>query len=284
MALEMAVRKSKIQKTGTIFSKTVQLLGYADDIDIVARSEQALKEAFTSFEIAAREFGLRVNEQKTKYMRAGSSGDHAAFLDIGPYKFQRVETFVYLGSEVNSCNNVSQDINRRINAANRCFHGLLKHFKSKNLSSRTKINLYKTLIRPVLTYGSETWATTKTDEAKLLIFERLVLRRVFGGVKEGEIWRRRKNRELYDVFDNDDIVRVIKLGRLRWAGHVARMNDREIPKKILTEELHRARRVGRPRTRWRDGVDLDARNLLNARNWIAAAQDRAVWQRLLEEA
>jgi len=51
-----------IDKRGTIFYKSVQLLTYADDIDIIARSRTALKEAFLSLETAAGEMGFRINE------------------------------------------------------------------------------------------------------------------------------------------------------------------------------------------------------------------------------
>jgi len=64
LALEMAVRKAGIQTNGTIFYKSVQLLAYADDIDIIARYRRALKEAFLSLERAAREMGLQINKKK----------------------------------------------------------------------------------------------------------------------------------------------------------------------------------------------------------------------------
>jgi sorting nexin-29 len=64
LALEMVVRKAGIQTNGTIFYKSVQILAYADDIDIIARSRKALKEAFLSLERATREMGLRINEEK----------------------------------------------------------------------------------------------------------------------------------------------------------------------------------------------------------------------------
>ena len=62
------VRNSGIQTNGTIFYKSVQLLAYADDIDIIARSQAELKEAFISLERATGEMGLKINEEKTKYL------------------------------------------------------------------------------------------------------------------------------------------------------------------------------------------------------------------------
>jgi hypothetical protein len=68
LALERVVRNAGIQTNRTIFYKSVQLLVYADDIDIIARSQAALKEAFISLERAAGEMGLKINEEKTKYL------------------------------------------------------------------------------------------------------------------------------------------------------------------------------------------------------------------------
>jgi len=68
LALEKVVKNAGIQRSGTIFYKYVQLLAYADDTDIMARSRMTLKEAFLSLERAAGEMGLRINEKMTKYL------------------------------------------------------------------------------------------------------------------------------------------------------------------------------------------------------------------------
>jgi hypothetical protein len=59
-----------------------------------------------------------------------------------------------------------------------------------------KMQIYKTLIRPVVTYGSETWTLTKSDENLLRIFERKILRKIYGLIQEGDTWRIRNNEEL----------------------------------------------------------------------------------------
>ena len=156
--------------------------------------------------------------------------------------------------------------------------------KSKSLSRRTKIHLYKTLIRPVVTYGSECWTLSKNQELALLRFERRILRRIFGPVCIHQEWKLRTNAELQMLYQEADLVRFIKVGRLRWAGHVARMTDDQIPKKLLNEQIHGTRPVGRPKLRWADGVAADARSILGIRNWKAAALNRDDWWRLLREA
>ena len=64
----------------------------------------------------------------------------------------------------------SEEIQKRTLAANRCFHGLKKHMRSHLTSKSTKILVYKVLIRPVLTYASETWTLSKTNERRAKSF------------------------------------------------------------------------------------------------------------------
>jgi hypothetical protein len=68
--LEVIVRRANLQTTGTIYNKETQLLTYADDIDIVGRSQSAVRNAYLALEGKAAKVGLKINEQKTKYMIA----------------------------------------------------------------------------------------------------------------------------------------------------------------------------------------------------------------------
>ena len=69
----------------------------------------------------------------------------------------------------------------------------------------------------------------KSDEQLLLTFERKVLRTIFGAMREGERWRRRYNFELKRDFGEPDLVAVVKVQRLRWAGQLARIDRNRAP-------------------------------------------------------
>ena len=73
-------------------------------------------------------------------------------------------------------------------------------------SKNTKILMYKVLIRPVLTYASETWTLSKINGRRLGLFERRVLRCIFGAKQENGIWRKRYSYGLYEMFNDSDIV------------------------------------------------------------------------------
>jgi hypothetical protein len=88
----------------------------------------------------------------------------------------------------------------RIAVANRCYFGLQKHLKSDFISRTTKILLHKTLVRPILLYGAECWTLSRTNEKMVDVFERKILRRIYGPIKDRDQWRCRFNKELYDLF------------------------------------------------------------------------------------
>ena len=107
------------------------------------------------------------------------------------------------------------------------------------------------VILPVVLYGCETWSLTLREERKLRVFENMVLRRIFGPRREevnGE-WRRLHNEELNDLYSSPNTVRVIKSRRMRWAGHVARMGEKNGVYRVLVGKPEGRRPLGRPRRR-----------------------------------
>jgi len=92
-----------------------------------------------------------------------------------------------------------------------------------------------TLISPIAGYGAETWAMTKKEEQALLIFERKILRRIYGTKYEDGEWKSRTNRELEELSEGENMVERIKRQRISWLGHLERMEEDRMPKKIFTQ-------------------------------------------------
>jgi hypothetical protein len=167
---------------------------------------------------------------------------------------------------------------------NRANYASAKLLKSKLLNRSTKMRIYLTLIRPVVTYASETWTLTEKDDMRLRIFERQILRKIFGPIQIGKgIWRIRNNAELDRVINGADIVRFIKAQRIKWLGHIQRMDTSRTAKRIFEWKPRGTRSLGRLRLRWLDDV-CDGLKVLKVRNWKELAKDRKVWNDLCEKA
>jgi hypothetical protein len=105
-------------------------------------------------------------------------------------------------------------------------------------------------VKPGLTVG---------EAHRLRVFENRVLRGIFepkGDEVTGE-WRKLHNEELHNLYSSPNIVRQIKSGRMRWAGHVARMGEGRNVYRVLVGKPEGKRPLGRPRRRWEDGLKMD---------------------------
>jgi hypothetical protein len=108
------------------------------------------------------------------------------------------------------------------------------------------------------------------------------LRKIYGPVLEGNIWRIRNNEELNRVINREDIVKFIKAQRIRWLGHVKRMEVTAMPRKIMEGRLFTGRRKGRRRLRWiEDVVDL---RVMKIKQWTEQTKVRGQWGLVVEEA
>jgi hypothetical protein len=111
------------------------------------------------------------------------------------------------------------------------------------------INIYMTIILPVVLYGCETWSLTLRDECRLKVFENGVLRRIFWP-KRDEVrreWRKLHNHGLNDRHSSPNIVRVIKSRGIRWAGHVTRMGEKRGVYRVLVGKHEGKKPLRRPR-------------------------------------
>lgn len=93
----------------------------------------------------------------------------------------------------------------------RRFDGLKKHLKSKVISRKTKLLMYKTFVRPILAHASETFVLFEADERSLSLIERRVVRCSFRAVQDKDTRRKRDNYALYELFHEPDITKYVKI-------------------------------------------------------------------------
>ena len=118
-----------------------------------------------------------------------------------------------------------------------------------------------------MTNASETWWLRETVIQKLLVFERKILRRIFGPRKENQIWRIKTKKELDILIKHINIVNCSKAQLLSWFGHVQRVTGTRTVRKIFKLNPLTKRSQGRPKYRWEDNVKQDICQM-KAKNWI----------------
>ena len=172
-------------------------------------------------------------------------------MKIDNSSIERVEEFRYLGMTLTNQNSIQEEIKSRLKLGNACYHLVQNLLSSSLLSKNLEIKIYRTIILPVVLYGCETWLLTLREEHRLRMIENRVLRRIFGPKRNGVTgeWRKLHNEELNDLYSLTNIVRLIKLRRMRWAGHVAHMEEGRGVLKVLMGKPEGKRPLGRPRCR-----------------------------------
>jgi hypothetical protein len=103
----------------------------------------------------------------------------------------------------------------------------------------------------------KTYPSKRKDENMFRNLERRILGRICGSIKENVIWRAMYNREFYKLYNEPDTMKVIKVRRLKWLGHLFRMQKQNPCRKLTLHKPEGTRRVGRPAVRWLDSVEAD---------------------------
>jgi hypothetical protein len=202
-ALEYAIRKVQGNQVGLKLNGTHQLLAYADDVKLLGDNIDTINKNTETLIDASKEVGLEINVEKTKYMLVSHHQNVGRNQDIkiANRSFGNVTQFKYLGTTVTNQNLIQEDIKRRLNSGNACYHSVQNLLSSRLLSRNLKIRIYKTIILPVVLHGCETWSQTLREEQRFRVFENRVLRRIFGPKRDevtGE-WRKLHNEELCDL-------------------------------------------------------------------------------------
>ena len=120
----------------------------------------------------------------------------------------------------------------------------------------------------------------KKEEQALLISERKIFRRIYGAKYENGEWKNRLNRELEEMSKGENIVKWVKGQRISWVGHLERMEEDRMAKKIFIQELEGMRR---PRKGWKEEVERDLQ-VLGVGRWRELVTDRKKWNIIVQQA
>ena len=116
-----------------------------------------------------------------------------------------------------------------------------------------------------------------------MVFERKVLRRIFGATKERHgTWRIKTNDELDELIRHNNTINYIKAQRLSSFGHLHRMSEERMVKRVYKWKPMLTGPLGRPKNRWDDDI-INYMKKLKIRNWTSCIQDRKKWKLEVEK-
>ena len=246
---------------------------FADDIALVAETEEELQAKVLEWQESLKRGGLKMNPDKSEVLVTERDGNQELrILDTSGHTLKQVDRFKYLGTEITREGGSRKAVEQRVKAAWNKWREMTGVLCDKKIPRKLKCKIYTTVVRPVLLYGAECWAMCKADEDLLSRTEMRMLRWIIGVSRLDRI----PNDEIRERCGVRDIRDKAREARLRWYGHVMRRDRDEAVKKVWDMQFQGRRPVGRPRKRWWDCIreDLTATGL-----HAEDAQDRARWRR-----
>jgi hypothetical protein len=215
---------------------TIRELLFADDCALAADTVEGLQRLCDCFSFAARRFGLTISIKKTEvlYQPARGNAYIPPAIFIEGKQLKAVELFKYLGSIVSKDASADAEIAARIAKATAAFGRLSKRlWKNRNIRVDTKISVYKAAVVTSLLFGCETWTLKRAHIASLERFHQTSLRKI----ARIRWFHKVTNYEVLDRCKIGSIQSMVESAVLRWTGHVTRMSNDRIPKRLLYGRL-----------------------------------------------
>jgi len=157
--------------------KRIKDVRFADDQAMIDGTNEGLQLIMDKLNEKAEEYGMRINGPKTKAMRISREGGGEVNIYINGEKVQQVNKFKYLGSLITEDGRCDVEIKCRIAMAKEAFNKR-RELLTKNFKKETRKRIIKTIIWPIMMYGSETWVLKAEDCRRIQAFEMWMWRRM----------------------------------------------------------------------------------------------------------
>ncbi|KAG7296524.1 hypothetical protein JYU34_020306 [Plutella xylostella] len=256
---------------------------YADDLCFVADSPGGLQKLMTKLHEACCRYGLKISVKKTEVMSLDTLQTDGSALNIrlGEDTLKQVDKFRYLGSTLTAKGDLDAELNSRIGAASAAFGKLqLKLFRSHDIKRSTKIAVYMAIVLPNLLYSAETWCVYRKHIRILDRFHLKCLRDILN-IKWSD---RVRNTEVLRRANVGGIEAYLMRRQLRWCGHVSRMSDERLAKRVFYSELRDGKRKqGGQFLRYKDVLKRHMKSCnIAPENWEKCAAERPEWRRRVQ--
>ena len=255
------------------------LLLLADDITVCTDTAEALAQALHVLEAVCLRWGMRVSVAKTKLMRAGPGADPV--VSLGGSQLEVVPTVKYLGSWFASDGSMDREITARRGAAIGAARRLGDLWDNKKIPRGFKLMFYKTAVLTILLYGAESWSLTKAQTDRLEAFHQRQLRIILG-VKWDDYVR---NVAVLKRAGVPSICDTLRLRRMDWLGHVVRLPEGRVLRRLLFGRLDGQRGQGKQRQSLQRVYLADIAYLNGGvptgLSWARLAEDPAAWRKYI---
>lgn len=230
-------------------STKISMVCYADDAALIAQNEDDLQRLLYRLQIISNNYGLKISSEKTKSAVYGKTAKRCKLV-VNNVGVEQVGEFKYLGVNLSTNNNLTQEVKTQAHKALQNAAALNSMvFCNNYMSTSAKVRIYKTCIRPILTYAAECRTDTARTTSISNAAEMLVLRRILKKTRRDRI----RNDDIRETCGISPITRFVRNRRKEWNRHINRRTNQELIKAARDGIPNQGKRpMGRPPKRWKE--------------------------------
>nr|CDJ97110.1 RNA-directed DNA polymerase (reverse transcriptase) domain containing protein [Haemonchus contortus] len=273
--LEHVIRRCKWDNFGVnINGRRLNNLRFGSNIVLITDSPEDASEMLRRLDEEGSQCGLTIDTSKTKVMRNSFSSGTPVLLEGS--SIEDVDGYVYLGSQLNMRNDLTEKMKRRRTDAFESIEIIVKNTENDKLRAR----LFNSTVLPALTYAGETWALTKSLEKQLLSIHVSLERRLLNLSQSQQI--ELNYADVRAMSKVKDVLLHVDEAKHRFAGYLMRAKDGRWSS--ATVRYEKKRLPGRPALKWADSLAhrnnvYDPNTLKIITCWTTIAQNREQWRR-----
>ena len=221
---------------------------FADDIVPCSTRRDRVERKLDEWRRTMDERGLKISRRKTEYLGCNEHQD--AEIHIQGETVKRVKTFTYLGNGLGSMlaedGELDAEVTDRVQSGWKNWKRVSGVLCDRRMNVKIKGKVYRTVVRPALMYGAETWALKKAQGNKLEVPEMRMLRWMCGATKLDKI----RNERIRRTTNVGEITKKVKERRLKWYGHMMRREEHYVGRRAMVMKVQGRKKRGRPKRRW----------------------------------
>lgn len=255
------------ERVGEIDKKMI----FADDIMIWGETAEEVQMQLDAWASVMGRYGLKISREKSEVLICGRDKELEGEIILDGEPLKVVKSFIYLGSEINEEGRMGDEVTKRLQKGANLYQAVKHLLWNKKIPEKAKMLMYKLYYVPSVLYGAESWRMTEREWSRLQAGEMRFLRSIKGKTR----WDRVRNVDIREELGVESMrERVGKMG-LRWYGHVKRMSEERLPRKMEALKIAGRRPRGRPRGRWMGEI----RGLVEKRGYRWEQVDDEEWWR-----